>query len=311
MHAVPGHGSARRDVGTAERQALVDRQLRLGQRSGVELGCEDQEATEGALVTVARPFGTQTGLVPRGCAAHDVAAEEQKRALGHRQPEEQVGIVQAVLQRPRLRQQRFALRGVHPGAPAQPQQLNPGSNRELVALRRARCRLEVGAGRAQSHLRDREIAQHRSCRGAHLPACGLQVVGCLLVVGCDQRRQFVEAFGGHRDQRIGDRVVQPAPDRCQQRTVGDLLGEGVPEAVLALIGLLEQLRRAQLAQGGGRVRHRGARGLAQHRRGERPTDRRRGLQHRPGGLIETVDSGGEHGLHARRNPDLIDATGQR
>jgi hypothetical protein len=64
----------------------------------------------------------------------------------------------------------------------------------------------------------------------------------------NDRRRLVEAIGVGLDQGLGDRGMQPRPAPGRHGPVGDLLGKGVPEAVLGhriALRLLEQFRGAQ------------------------------------------------------------------
>ena len=129
------------------------------------------------------------------------------------------------------------------------------------------------------------------------------------------RRQLVEAVGVEALERLTRPAMQLAAPRGQERRLGDILGQRVPEGIddlLADRALEEELQSRELTEVG-LDRGRAVPDRREKRGGELAAEDRRRLEGALGVLVQPVDARGEDAVHGVRDgevrPDLLVAHG--
>jgi hypothetical protein len=153
------------------------------------------------------------------------------------------------------------------------------------------------------------MALARPRRRSRRPLRRAQRLLRLLPVSAERRRELVLSVAVERFERVGSGGVFAGEALAQLRAVGDLLGEGMLEGVPRLgveRPLVDELGRRQRRERGRQFPLRNAGHSPKDGLGELPADHGGALQHRLRIIRQPVDPGGQHGLHAGGDLDLVD-----
>jgi hypothetical protein len=165
----------------------------------------------------------------------------------------------------------------------------------------------VGERGVQALQRLAEASMPHPGDNPRLPAGGLQAFSGLFVMQGDEGGVLVEPVGVEIDEGGCGGGVEPGAALGQERPVGNLLRQGMPEAVFHDAhsrSLLEELGGTQRTQHVGEVLRRLGGHGGEDRLGERPSDHRGHLERRLLPLGKPVDTGGRRRLHGGRHPHV-------